>query len=418
MESQPHASETPQATGMASLTRMLRILFFCFLTLIAGVFIYYFVFSGIIRVEEQYEAMLLRFGVLQKHATDTGDSPILQSGKWYWSYPYPVDEVILVPANKSISVSTGNTFKAWVNPSGNMAGASARELRNGVDGYLVSGDMHIFHAEWVVSYRVEDPASYYLNFYDDNNTTGSTTFYLPSSEQVKTQDRLRGHELMIRNMLADAVLSETANWTTEDLIRTSRLVPDGKGGEATVRLEDRIRARLSKIVEEVGLGIQLQTVTLVGIYQPPAAALQAFNQVNASERNRQTLIQNASTYANQVMAQANATCDRLINEAKAYQETVVGELQAQAQYFSSIQAEYAKNPRSTITVLYANAIRDMLRGVPNKYILHQTPDGTQQQLRLQISQVPEERQQDATPLGQEASYAPASAQPTGEKSRE
>lgn len=145
-------NEAHQAAGMASLTRMLRILFFCFLTLIAGVFIYYFIFSGIFRVEEQYEAMQLRFGVLKKHATDTGDSPILQSGKWYWSYPYPVDEVILVPANKSISVSTGNTFKAWVNPSGNMTGASGRELRNGVDGYLVSGDMHIFHAEWVVSY--------------------------------------------------------------------------------------------------------------------------------------------------------------------------------------------------------------------------------------------------------------------------
>ena len=408
-------NEAHQAAGMASLTRMLRILFFCFLTLIAGVFIYYFIFSGIFRVEEQYEAMQLRFGVLKKHATDTGDSPILQSGKWYWSYPYPVDQVILVPANKSISVSTGNTFKAWVNPSGNMTGASGRELRNGVDGYLVSGDMHIFHAEWVVSYRVEDPASYYLNFYDDTKTTAA--FYLPSSEQVKSQDRLRGHELMIRNMLADAVLTETANWTTEDLIRTSRTAADGKGGETTIRLEDRIRARLAKLVEEVGLGIQLQTVTLVGIYQPPVAALQAFNQVNASERNRQTLVQNASTYANQVLAQANATCDRLINEARAYQETVVGNLQAQAQYFSSIQAEYAKNPRSTITVLYANAIREMLRNVPNKYVLHQTPDGTKQQLRLQISQLPEERQQ-ATPAGQEASYAPASAQLQGEAPQE
>ena len=33
-------NEAHQAAGMASLTRMLRILFFCFLTLIAGVFSY------------------------------------------------------------------------------------------------------------------------------------------------------------------------------------------------------------------------------------------------------------------------------------------------------------------------------------------------------------------------------------------
>ena len=32
---------TPQGTGLESLTRMLRVLFFCFLTLIVGVFLYY-----------------------------------------------------------------------------------------------------------------------------------------------------------------------------------------------------------------------------------------------------------------------------------------------------------------------------------------------------------------------------------------
>ena len=147
-----------QAAGVKSLVRMLRILFFLFLTLIVAVFVYYFIFSGIFRVDEQNEAMLLRFGVLQKRFGENGSSPVLQSGKWYWSYPYPVDEVIMVPANKSISVSTENTFKAWIAPTGAPVGGASRVLRNGVDGYLVSGDKHLFHAEWVLSYRVTDAA--------------------------------------------------------------------------------------------------------------------------------------------------------------------------------------------------------------------------------------------------------------------
>ena len=402
---------TPQGTGLESLTRMLRVLFFCFLTLIVGVFLYYFIFSGIFRVDEQYEAMLLRFGVLQKHATDTGASPVLQSGKWYGSYPYPVDEVIMVPANKSISVSTGNSFKAWVSPTGQMLpGGAGRQLRNGIDGYLVSGDMHIFHAEWVVSYRVDDAASYYLNFYNDTKEQKSS--FMPSSMQVKQGNRLRGHELIIKNMLSDAVLTETANWTTEELVKTNKVVPDGQGGQTTVRLEERVGSRLARIVGEVGLGIEIQSVTLVGIYQPPAATLQAFNQVNASERNRQTTIQNAQTYANQVLAQANAASDRLVNEAKAYQETVVSKLQAQAQYFTSIKAEYEKNPRSTLTVLYANALRDMLAQVPRKYVLHQTADGARKELRLQIEPIQEEPPK--APASSADSYAPASSQPSGE----
>lgn len=406
-------ANAPQGTGLASLTKMLRVLFFCFLALIIGVFVYYFIFSGIVRVDEQYEAMQLRFGVLLKHSGDKGDTPVLESGKWYWAYPYPVDEVILVPANKSVSVSTEATFKAWVSPSGAMMGASGRELRNGVDGYLVSGDMHIFHAEWVVSYRVDDAASYYLNFFDDTKVTES--FFLPSSEQVKAKDRLRGHELIIRNMLADAVLAETANWNTEDLIKASRVVTNDQGVQENVRIEDRVRSRLAAMVEEVGLGIELQTVTLVGMYQPPTAALQAFNQVNASERNRQTTIQNAETYAHELLANANATGDRLINEAKAYQETVVSKLQAQAQYFSSIQKEYEKNPKSTLTVLYANALRDMLAQVPNKYVLHQNAEGKRQELRLQIAQIPEAPPAAPAPaMDEDPNYAPASAQATGE----
>ncbi|MCQ2396646.1 MAG: hypothetical protein MJ106_02990 [Lentisphaeria bacterium] len=400
-------NEATPGTGLASLTRMLRILFFCFLALIIGAFAYYFIFSGTFRVHDHYEAMQLRFGVLQKHAGDTGDSPILQSGKWYWSYPYPIDEVIMVPANKSVSVSTGSTVKAWVSPTGQMMGAAARELRNGVDGYLVAGDMHIFHAEWVVSYRVDNAADYYLNFYDDTKTTES--FYLPSSEQVKAKDRLRGHELIIRNLLADAVLAETACWTTEDLIRASKVVEDEQGAQETVRIEDRVRGRLMKMVDEVGLGIELQTVTLVGLYQPPTAALQAFNQVNASERNRQTMIQRAETEANQVMTQAVATSDRLVNEAKAYQETVVSKLQAQAQYFQSIQREFKQNPRSTMTVLYADALGEMLANVPNKYVLHQKGKDGKQELRLQIAQIPEPPKNAAVTVTEEEGE-PASAQ--------
>lgn len=384
-----------QAAGVKSLMRMLRILFFLFFTLIVAVFVYYFIFSGIFRVDEQNEAMLLRFGVLQTRAGDNGNSPILQSGKWYWSYPYPVDEVITVPANKSVSVSTENTFKAWVAPTGAQVGGANRQLRNGVDGYLVSGDKHIFHAEWVISYRVTDAAKYYLDFYDDNDTAEEMPLLNNEAQAMvlRRVKRLRGHELIIRNLLADAVLTETANWNTEDLIKANRTVTGPNGEALTERIEEGVRRRLAALVDRLELGIEIQTITLVGMYQPPTAALQAFNQVNASERNKQTAIQNAEAFANSLLSQANASRERIIGEANAYNEAIVSTLQAQAQYFKAIQLEYKENPRTTLSVLYANAVQELLGRVPNKYILHHTAEGKQQQLRLQISQIPEERKE-------------------------
>ena len=145
------------------------------------------------------------------------------------------------------------------------------------------------------------------------------------------------------------------------------------------------------------------------MYQPPTAALQAFNQVNASERNKQTAIQNAEAYANTLLSQANAARERIIGEANAYNEAIVSTLQAQAQYFRAIQAEYRKNPRTTLAILYNNAVQELLAEVPNKYILHHSNDGGRQQLRLQISQIPEERRESSGPASS-GGTEPASAQ--------
>ena len=403
----------PAPGGIASLTRMLRILFFCFLTLIIAVFVYYFIFSGIFRVDEQYEAMLMRFGVLQYRSGDGGNTPILASGKWYWSYPYPVDEVIMVPANKSVSVSTENTFKAWIAPTGAAIGAPNRELRTGVDGYVVAADMHIFHVEWVVSYKVKNAEKYYLDFYDDgdsgaeNNTRGAIA--KPGIVQAKEKDRLRGHQVIIRNLLSDAVLSETASWVTEDLIKASRTV-GGEGQGHAERIEERVRSLLEEKIDRIGLGIEVQSVTLLGLYQPPAAALQAFNSVNASERNKQTAIQNAQAYANTLLTQANANRERIVGEATAYQETIVRKMQAEAQYFEAILAEYKQNPKSTLTVLYTEALEQTLASVPVKYVLHTDGEGATKQLRLQIAPPPaQERDNQAGAAA--APQEPASAQP-------
>ena len=403
------SSANQQAAGVKSLVRMLRILFFLFLTLIVAVFVYYFIFSGIFRVDEQNEAMLLRFGVLQSRFGENGSSPVLQSGKWYWSYPYPVDEVIMVPANKSISVSTESTFKAWVAPTGAPVGGASRVLRNGVDGYLVSGDKHIFHAEWVLSYRVTDAAKYYLDFYDDNDTPEEVPLLNDEAQKMFLQrpKRLRGHELIIRNLLSDAVLKETANWNTEDLIKANRTMTGPNGEELTERIEERVRRRLNALIDKLELGIEVQTVTLVGMYQPPTAALPAFNQVNASERNKQTRIQDAEAFAASMLSQARAARDSITGDAHAYNTALLSSLSSRVDTFEKIREQYRVNPRTTLTVLYNDAVQDLLANVPNKYILHYSEENNHRELRLQISQIPEERKEVAASAAGSGNDAPS-----------
>jgi len=373
---------TPQAApgqeqhidgGMQSLVRMLRILFQGLRVLIILIFIY-LIFSGMFRVDDQNEAMLFRFGKLQKRVLDPekGETPILTSGRWYWAWPSPIDWVKEIPAQKSVTVSTENVFMPWMPP--NMAGQQPPAnnfMRPGADGYLLTGDTNIIHSKWDVNYRVINSEKYYLNFYDDADSTSDK----------KGQS---GTEAIIRNLLANAAIMETANWKVEDMLRTTRTLPDGK----IENIKEKVQARLAKMLEEVDLGVQIQSVNLVDLRQP-IAVQDAFRKVNeAAEAGRAETLK-ARSYAESVELAAQGTAYRILDDARSYRTRIVETIKADSSYFQTVLSEYEKN-RTMLTTLYTEAIHTMLSKAQNKYIISGKPN-VEQELRLRIGEVPEEK---------------------------
>jgi len=373
----PHAADAPASAGMQALMRTLRVLFWGLRVLIIVIFVY-LAFSGMFRVDEQNEAMLFRFGKLQTRVLDPerGESPILTSGRWYWAWPYPVDWVKEIPAQKSVTISTAGTFLAWV--KSNVGEQPANNfLRPGVDGYLLSGDTNIIHAKWDVNYRVVDAARYYLDFYDEEQSD-----VVHGREHEKDRRRERGTETTIRNLLNNAVLAEMATWSVEDLLATTRTLPDGQ----IESLKDRVEIRLVKLLDEVGLGVQVQSLNLVEL-QTPQATSEAFRRVNeASETGRAEMLK-ARTYAENVVLAAQGQAYRIVDEARSYRTSNVERVKADSSYFETVLAEYQQNPETMLTALYTDAVSNVLSNVKNKYVLHALPEGYQE-LRLQIGPVP------------------------------
>ncbi len=378
----PVAPTTNKAdAGMQSLVRMLRVLFWCLRVLIILVFIY-LLFSGMFRVDEGKVAMLFRFGALQSRQVDpeTGPTSILVSGHWYWAWPYPIDLVKDMAADSSISVNTGNHFRPWVKAVAGEEEQKHDVLRPGVDGYTLTGDTNIMHSQWEVTYRVADPSAYYLKFYDDNE-----------DRATEKKAHKRGAEKIIDCLLSESVILEFATWKGEELWSTTRMLPDGN----VESIKDRVQERLATLLDEVGLGVQIQSLNIIAI-SPPDATREAFESVNASQEDGQKEILNAKTYRDKVILEAEGRKYQITNEAKSYQTRVVETVKADSSYFETVLAEYNRNPDTMLTALYTDALREVLANVTNKYIVHRLPGGNQE-LRIQLSPVPEKDNQMQAP---------------------
>ena len=297
-------------------------------------------FGGLFSVKENEEAMLFHFGRLE---TRNG-AEILRSGNWYWAWPYPIDEIKRIPAQRSISI-TSRQFWPKIDPNnlqalqGGPAGPGANVLRAGEDGYLLTGDANIMHMAWTLTYRIADPKAYYLNFYEDPET-------LPDGKPFPAADR-RGVEMLIQSALDDAVLGEVASWRVEDVLVSSRAAVPGLGDVAAARrgeaLAAAVRARLGQRLSQLDLGIEVQQLSLVDT-QPPAYTRAAFRQQIEAAQEFSSEMEKALAYQRRVVTEAEGNKSKIMAEASAYKTRVVATVRASASYFTKVLEEYRKNP--------------------------------------------------------------------------
>jgi len=361
--------------GLQSLVRMLRILFLVLRVLIVVIMVYLF-FSGVFYVRDHEEAMLFRFGELQQR----DGKEILTSGNWYWAWPYPIDRVRRVPAQRSVTL-TSTQFWPLTNPNQLApaapppASGEAQGLRAGEGGYVLTGDANIMHMTWTITYRVSNAKKYYLNFYGESENWLAPAPGAPGKG--------RGADAAIKSALDQAVLTEVSSWPAEDVLVLSRAEAGDRRREA---LANTVESRLLALLNRLDLGIEVQQVSLFEV-QPPLATQTAFREVVDASQDYQTEIDNARAYEKGVVTMAEGRASKVIADAKAYRTRGVESVKAESAYFEKVLAEYRKNPRTMLVALYTDAIRDVLNQVENKYVIHSSRNG-RQEVRLLLGPEP------------------------------
>ena len=160
-QSEAAAASPVQDAGSQALAEALRSSFVIVKIAMAALVVIIFA-AGFFTVNPGEKAVILRFG------KPLGDGPkmLLSAGKLYWSFPYPIDEVVRIPISE-IQKVTSSVGWYLTTPEMELAGTeppAGPSLNPAIDGYVLTADRNIIHTRATVSYHIDDPRTAIFNF--------------------------------------------------------------------------------------------------------------------------------------------------------------------------------------------------------------------------------------------------------------
>ncbi len=282
------------------------------LLLLAGATFYGFFY----RVNPDEQGIVLRFGEYNRW-----DTPGL-----HWRLPYPIEEVRLPKVTQQRTIEVG----------------SARSTLGARDsGLMLTGDGSVVDVRFVVFWRISPDKS-------ENGDTGVQQFLFNIAQPETT-------------------VREVAESAMREVVGQSALQPLLTGGRQ--QIQEDVQKLMQKTLDYYRAGIKIDQIQLKEV-DPPEEVIGSFRKVAAAAQERETLVKQAQTYADQVTPRARGDADRIVAAAEGYRDQTVAEATGQAARFLKVYDEYKKAPDVTRQRLYLEMQECVLEGA-DKIIIDQ-----------------------------------------------
>lgn len=197
-------------------------------------------------------------------------------------------------------------------------------------GLMLTGDGNLLNVRLSVHYVVASPTAFLLNVAD------------PAGLVTQAADAA------MRQVVAAA--------TVDALLTQDKATLQAHAATLTQTALDRYAAGLRVV------GVQLLESS------PPAEVADAFRDVASAREDRNTFINEALAYQNEVLPVARGDAATTIQTATAYQATKVAQATGEATIFAQRQGAYAQAPEVTRLRLYLEAVEKVLPGA-RKFVL-------------------------------------------------
>ena len=275
--------------------------------------------TGVYTISPGENSAVRLFGAVQ------GD-PIAEEGlHWWWPSPVGNRDVVLVTETRRMELG----FRS------NEAAVNTPFLDEAL---MISGDLNIVDVQMVVQYRISNLNDFLFNVDDPGEQIRAIPEGQPDGRTLKD-----GAEAALRLVVGQRSIDDV-------LVR---------GRE---QVETDTRERLQAILDIYRAGIEVISVQLQDV-KAPEEVRDAFDDVLRGRQERETRINQARAYAEDVIPRANGDAQRIIEAAEAFRQARIETASGEAQRFDAVLNEYESSPEVTRQRLYLEALEQVLPNV-------------------------------------------------------
>ena len=305
-----------------------------------------FIFSGVFKVGPEQRAIRLHFG----KPVGEGEAALYGPGL-YWSFPYPIDDVLKISIAK---VQQATSTVGWYATTPEMEAAGTEPfpgatLNPAQDGYAITADGNIIHTRATLTYRINDPIRFIFSFVSATNA--------------------------IQNTLDEALLATAASFKVDDILTGD-----------VIGYSEAVRRRFTQLEAKRNLGIIIDQCTVRSI--PPRQLKDAFANVLKAEVKRSQVLNEARSYENQTLSKASADAESLVNVARSDRVRLVNEISSRAEQFQDLLPKYQANPNLFVQQRLSETLGRVFTNVQDKIFVAERADGKTRELRLLLNREP------------------------------
>jgi protease FtsH subunit HflK len=257
--------------------------------------------SGIYIIDPAEKGVILRFGAFQE---ETLQGP-------HWHLPYPIESLNRINVEQIRTTQIGYRDAISNRRGGNVSSESL----------MLTKDENMIDAKFAVQYKINDVQAYLFN--------------------VANPDATLRH-------VVESAIRQVVGKNTMDYVLT----------EGRVAIADDIKEKSQELLNVYQTGLLITTVNMQDA-QPPEQVQASFSDAVKAREDKQRLINEAQTYANDILPKSRGKAARMLEESKAYKSEVVSKSEGEASRFGQILAEYEKAPEVTRERLYRETMENV-----------------------------------------------------------